>query len=97
VLDRPSDLPITFTTNYRGILGSCPLIELSTVEHVFEVQADIIDRRLEQIGHLPLRQPDCFMRGVKPNLNGLARILKYNKISFGRLHVANYPQIRSRA
>jgi len=52
------DLPSALGSNYRGILGSCRLVQLPFEIDVLEVQADVVDGSTKQIGHLLLGQPD---------------------------------------
>ncbi len=55
---RPSDAAASFQPNYQGILGSSVLGKLALLVDIPEVQADVVGRCAEQLGHLPLRQPD---------------------------------------
>jgi len=61
MLDRPTDSATSLDLNYRGILGSCFFGELALCADVLEVQPDVVSRRVEQLGHLLLREPDRFM------------------------------------
>ncbi len=64
--DQPAHLTVTLSTNYRGFLGSCRLLQLPLGVHVLEVESDVVGGRVEQLGHLLLRQPDGVV--LKPDV-----------------------------
>jgi hypothetical protein len=41
------NLPTAFGLNYREILGSCALLYLLVGKDIFQVQTDVVHRRIE--------------------------------------------------
>lgn len=66
--DRTLHLARTFDLNYRGILGSCLATQLPIFKDVLQMQADIVSRHIEQLGHFQLCQPFRLLIGPQPDL-----------------------------
>ena len=57
MLDRPPNLARPLGSNHQVRLDSCLRVELPLLVEVLQVQVDVLERRLEQLGHHGLREP----------------------------------------
>jgi len=57
MLGRSARSAASLDLNYRVILGSRFFVELDLGVDVLDVQSDVVSRRVEQLGHLLLREP----------------------------------------
>src|SRR5262249_15070848 len=58
VLHGTPDLPRPLRSNHQVRLDSCPRVELPLLVDVLQMEVDVLERRLEQLGHEGLREPD---------------------------------------
>jgi hypothetical protein len=85
VLDGPPDLARPLGSNHQARLDSCLCVEFAFLVDVLKVEVDVLDRRLKQLGHEGLRQPDRL--ALEAALDARAPVLGLveDQLAFGRL------------
>ena len=66
-LDLALDLTAALGLNRQGFLDGCRPLQLALIVDIPDVETDVLLRRLKQLGHLGLAQPDGLL--LEPDLD----------------------------